>query len=180
MKPLWKLLPGPIFLLCLSVIVLGKVTTDYDHNTDFSKYKTYRWIREPETRNPLMKDRIMEFIDMELNKKHLTTLPSGEDLNIAAHAATKEHHSLQTFYDGMEGWGWRQGFGTTTATTTIDTYEVGTLVVDIFDANTKQVVWRGVATETLSDEPEKNTKKLQDAIEDMFKKFPPKDEHKGD
>jgi len=52
--------------------------------------------------------------------------------------------------------------------------------VDLFDANSKEVVWRGVATETLSDNPEKNAKKLEDVVEDMFKQYPPKGARKGD
>jgi len=47
-------------------------------------------------------------------------------------------------------------------------------VVDIFDAPTKKLIWRGVATETLTDKPDKNEKKLEKATEEMFKNFPPK------
>ena len=56
----------------------------------------------------------------------------------------------------------------------MDTYEEGTLVVDLFDMSDKRVVWRGVASETVSDNPEKNSKKVQKAVEKMFKQFPPK------
>ncbi len=57
---------------------------------------------------------------------------------------------------------------------TVETYEVGTLVVDLFDSSTKEVVWRGVATDTISDKPEKNIKETQKVIEEMFKKYPAK------
>jgi len=44
----------------------------------------------------------------------------------------------------------------------------------VFDTGTKKLVWRGVATDTLSSKPEKNDKKLDEATEKMFKDFPPK------
>jgi hypothetical protein len=60
-----------------------------------------------------------------------------------------------------------------TATTTTSEYLVGTLVTDIFDAKSKQLVFRGIAQDELSDKPEKNVKKLQKASDKMFKDFPP-------
>jgi hypothetical protein len=63
--------------------------------------------------------------------------------------------------------------GWATATTTVDTYEVGTLIVDLFDMSTKRVVWRGVATGTIAEKPEKNVKKIDKAVGKMFKHFPP-------
>jgi hypothetical protein len=67
---------------------------------------------------------------------------------------------------------WR-GFGDGMATTTVENTPVGTLMVDIFDGQTKKLVWRGSSSETITDNPEKNEKKLAKAVEDMFKKFPP-------
>jgi hypothetical protein len=63
--------------------------------------------------------------------------------------------------------------GMGSATTTTSEYLVGTLVVDIFDAKTKQLIFRGTATDELSDKPEKNQKKVEKATQKMFKDFPP-------
>jgi hypothetical protein len=60
------------------------------------------------------------------------------------------------------------------ATTTVENYRVGTLVVDMYDAQNKRLVWRGTSTDTLSDKPENNEKKLDKAVDKMFKDFPPK------
>jgi len=59
------------------------------------------------------------------------------------------------------------------ATTTVDTYEVGTLVVDIFDARTKEAIWRGTSSKTLSGDPQKNAENLNKAVVKMLKDFPP-------
>jgi hypothetical protein len=59
------------------------------------------------------------------------------------------------------------------ATTTESEYVVGTLVVDIFNAKSKQLMFRGTAQDELSDKPEKNVKKLAKASDKLFKDFPP-------
>jgi len=83
---------------------------------------------------------------------------------------------LNTFYDGFGGgWGFRRfgggGFGESTTTT--ETYRVGTLVVDLFDTKTKELIWRGNASDTLSNNSDKNIKNMDKEVEKMFKQFPP-------
>jgi hypothetical protein len=65
-----------------------------------------------------------------------------------------------------------------TATTTTSEFVVGTLVVDIFDAKTKSLLFRGIAQDEVSDKPEKNIKKIDKAATKMFKNFPPGSEKK--
>ena len=59
------------------------------------------------------------------------------------------------------------------STTTVDNTPVGTLHLDIFDGKTKNVIWHAVMSDTLSSKPEKNDQKLNKAVEDAFKNFPP-------
>jgi hypothetical protein len=149
-----------------------KVTTDFNKDADFTQYKTYMWIKEPKTTDPLMQQRVVDDINAALAAKGLKLVTSGADLGVAAHTATKEQRSLNTFYDGFGG-GWRWGGGFGSSTTSVDTYEVGTLVVDLFDTKTKDAIWRATASKTLSGNPQKNTENLNKAVEEMFKKFPP-------
>ena len=60
-----------------------------------------------------------------------------------------------------------------TSTTTEQVYEVGTLVVDLFDTNTKRLLWRGSASDTLSAKSGKNIKNLDRDVAKMFERFPP-------
>ena len=95
---------------------------------------------------------------------------------VVLHGATEKEKTLNTFYSGgYGGYGWRGmgAGGMGTATTTTSEYIVGTLVVDIFDAKSKQLLFRGTAQDELSDKPEKNVKKLTKASDKMFKDFPP-------
>ena len=91
---------------------------------------------------------------------------------------TEDHRTLNTYYDNFGGgWGWRRwgggfgdGFGT--STTTEETYKVGTLIVDLFDTSTKKLIWRGSASDTLSDKSDKNIKTLNSDVHKMFEHFP--------
>jgi hypothetical protein len=86
----------------------------------------------------------------------------------------RDHQTLNTYYDGFGGgWHWRGFGGFGESTTTFDSYTVGTLVVDLFDAKTKDLVWRGVSSGMLSDKSGKNIKTLNKGVEKLFQHFPP-------
>ena len=149
-----------------------KVSTDYNRSADFAQYKTFMWIKEPKTTDPLMRQRVIDDVNAALAAKGLRLVTDNADLCVAAHAATTEERTLNTFYNGFGG-GWRWGGGFGSATTTVDNYEVGTLVVDMFDAKTKEALWRGTSSKTLSDNSQKNAENLNKAVVKMFKDFPP-------
>jgi len=153
------------------------VKTDFDRSVDFSKYRTFMWIKEPKPANPIMKQRIMDAVNLQLGEKGLKLVDAGGDLGVSANTATRQQHTLTSFYDGFPGgWGWHRRWIGAPVTTFVDTYTVGTLVVDLFDTHNKEVVWWSSATDTVSDKPEKNEKHLYEAVEKMFKHFPPKRE----
>ena len=160
-----------ILLLLSTALIAADVKTDYDRSINFSQYKTYSW-EKVQTQDPLWVDRIKEAVNAALTAKGLTPVESGADIAILAMEMTQNHRTLNTYYDGFGG-GWRWGGGLGNATTTVDNYKVGTLVVDLFDANTKKVIWRGSASGTLSDKSDKNIKELDKGVQKMFAHFPP-------
>ena len=152
-----------------------QVKTDYDRSANFAQYKTYSW-EQVKTKDALDVDRVKSAVNAALAAKGWSQVDSGGDVSIIAVETTQEQQSLNTFYDGFGGgWGWRRfgvgGFGE--ATTTTDTYKVGTLVVDLFETKTKQLLWRGTSSDTLSNNSDKNIKNLDKGVEKMFKHFPP-------
>jgi hypothetical protein len=162
-------------LLFAGKLSAQQVKTDYDRNANFGKYKTYSW-EQVKTKNPLDADRIKNDVNAVLAAKGWTQVNSGGDVSIVAMEITQNQQTLNTFYDGFGGgWGWRGfgggGFGE--ATTSTETYKVGTLVVDLFDAKTKKLLWRGTSSDTLSNNSNKNIKNLDKGVEKMFKEFPP-------
>lgn len=159
-------------------ILMAEVKTDYDHSADFAAYHTFSWLKV-DASNTLWTDRIKQAVGQQLSAKGWTEQPSGGDVSVAAMGRTRQEQTYNTFYDGLGGgWGWRRfgGIGMGEATTTVEDTPVGSLNVDLFDSRTRKLIWRGTSTETLSSKPEKNTEKLDKAVADMFKKFPPKGE----
>ena len=159
-------------LLGAACVALAAVRTDYDHKADFSRYHTYSWI-SVKAGNSLWQDRIMRAVDTELLNKGWTKVESGGNTAVAAFGKVSQRDTLETFYSGFPGWGWRYWGGMGTAVTQVVPERVGNLNVDIFDAGTKYLLWRGTASRTLSSKPEKNSKKLEDSVAEMFKHFPP-------
>ena len=161
-----------LVLMAANLTFAQSVKTDFEKGANFSQYKTFMWIKEPNTTNPLMRQRVIDDVNAALASRGLRLVTSDADLGVAVHAATKEQRTLDTFYNGFGG-GWRWGGGFGSATTTVNTYEVGTLVVDLFDARTKAAIWRGTSSKTLSDNPQKNAESLNKAVVKMFRNFPP-------
>jgi hypothetical protein len=158
-------------VLLLATAAIAGVKTDYDRSANFNSYKTYSW-EKVQTTDPLWVDRIKEAVDSQLAAKGWTRVDSGGQVSIIAIEMTRNQRTLNTFYDGV-GRGWRWGGGIGNATTTVDTYKVGTLVVDLFDANTQKLIWRGSSSDTLSDKSDKNIKTLDKNVQKMFDHFPP-------
>jgi hypothetical protein len=152
------------------------VKVDFDKDANFAAIKTFAVKIGTSWNNPLSEKRVVAEIEETLTQKGWTKATGdSSDAVVVLHGATEKEKSLNTFYSGgYGGYGWRGwGGGMGTATTTTSEYLVGTLVVDIFDAKSKQLLFRGTAQDELSDKPEKNQKKLAKASDKMFKDFPP-------
>src|SRR5262249_34068876 len=150
------------------------VQTDWDKSKNFGEYHTYYWAKI-DSPNPLMNQRLQDAVDAQLEKKGWSKQQAGGQVALVALGMSKTKHDLNTFYSGS-GWGyggWYGGGGMGTSTTSVQEYKEGTLVLDMYDSNSRQLLWRGTATDTLSDKPEKNEKKLNKAVAKMFDKFPP-------
>ena len=163
------------FFVFVAASFAQQVKTDYDHNANFGQYKTYSW-EHVKTQDPLYEDRIKNSVNAALAARGWTQVDSGGDVSVVAMEITRNQQTLNTFYNGFGGgWGWRRfgggGFGE--ATTTTETYKVGTLVVDLFDTKTKKLLWRGTSSDTLSNNSDKNIKNLDKGVEKLFKQFPP-------
>ena len=160
--------------LGVAILALAAVSTDYDHHADFSRIHTYSWIGV-QANGSIWQDRIQRAVDAALEAKGWQRVPSGGDAAVSAIGHVTQNETMETFYDGFPGWGWRGwGGGMGMATTESIPERVGNLTVDIFNGGTKQLIFRGRASDVLSSKPEKNDKKMEDAVDKMFKDFPPK------
>jgi hypothetical protein len=154
-----------------------KTSTDYDRNVSFTNYHSFFMMKGNSSGNTLMDQRAAADVKSALTAKGWMEVPDGEgQAAVVVHAATKTKHTYETMYDGWGGgWGWRRGWGGGFggSTTFVNDYKVGTLVVDIFDAKTKQAIWHGTASDALSDSAKSNAQATEQAIDKMFGNFPP-------
>jgi hypothetical protein len=177
----------PVILLAVAILpaatMAQKIRVDYEHGNDFTKYKTYKWVKIKESPdvNQIVDQRIIGAIDAAMTKEGFTKSESNPDLFIGYQAILTRQQQLTTFTNGAgPGWGygarWGYGWGASSiSTTTSDTINSGTLVVDLMDPQQQKLVFRGIGTDTLSDKPEKNAKKIDKAVTKIFEKYPPKD-----
>ena len=167
-----------IALLCATASFAQQVKTDYDRSADFSQYKTYSW-EKVQSQNPLWVDRIKTAVNSALAAKGWTLVESGGNVSIVAMEMNQSHQTLNTYYDSFAGgWGWGRRFGGFgddfgESTTTPETYRVGTLVVDLFDSSSKNLLWRGSLSDVISDKSSKNIKNLDKGVAKLFDHFPP-------
>ena len=164
------------FVVALAATAAAQdVKVDWDKSADFTKYKTYSSEIATAWGSPFAEKRAIEEVDKALGAKGWKKADAASaDARVVIHGATEEKKSLNTFYSGGGYGGYRYGaMGMGTSTTTVNEFTVGTMVVDIFDAKTKGLIWRGIGVDELSDKADKNQKKIANATKDMFKKFPP-------
>ncbi len=170
-------------LMFACVLVTGaqaqKIKVEYDKSLDFSKFKTYAWGHHDAVSRPTLALAIAGAIEEDLNKLGLRKVDSNPDVFIQIYGSVDTDMSISysnPLYSGMGGipsfdngfvmWGYMPG-GTTAVT-----IHKGQLVVDVIDASQKKLVWRGMATEKLSDKKEKLIKQINTAVEKMFQRYP--------
>jgi hypothetical protein len=161
------------------------VRYNFDKDTDFSKFKTYKWVqlKEAQKLDNLVDQQIRDAIDAQLATKGLTKIDDDSaNLYIGYQAAVgqeKQFTSYSTDWGYGGGWyrgGWYGGgMGSSTTTGSTSTIYNGQLAVDMYDSANKDLVWRGVATKQLDPKakPEKRQKNLTKAMTKLFKNYPP-------
>ena len=165
-----------------------KIEVDFDRDAEFNSYKTFAWKETPETSikgaSPLMHSRIKNAIEDEFAKGGLQQVEPDEnpDIFITYHTSDREEVRYDTTHYGYDygfgpGWDYYGGYygggmgGMGSSVTTARTYTRGTLVVDIWDAGTKNLVFRGAAMAVVKPNPEKVARQIDKAITKMGKKF---------
>ena len=156
-----------------SIATAQKVVSQYDRATDFSKFKTYKWIIIQGTTPPNTAQNVVGLVNTVLGQKGLLLqseqIEGKADLLVGFQTSVDQQRQINRLDTGDP---WMGGMGQ--ATTSI--IEVGTLVIDMYDLGQKQLVWRGSATKTLNPggNPYKNYERLQKAVDKLLKDFPPK------
>jgi len=176
------------FLLIGSFAAAQDVSYNFDQQADFTKYKTYKWVaaKDQEKLDELTMKQINSAIEKQLAAKGLTQATGATaDLFVAYQVAVSKEKELSTWDTGYgmgAGWGGRYygGYygagGGGMSTTTSSTIYIGSLAFDMYDATTKKLVWRGLASKQIDTKanPEKRQKNLDKGMAKMLKNYPPK------
>lgn len=179
-----------VAMIALSLLALGSacaqdVRYNFDKDTDFSKFKTYKWVelKDAAKVNDILDKNIKSAIDAELATKGLTKVDTDDaNLYIGYQGGVGQEKQFTSYSSGWgygPGWyggGWYGGGGPTMTTGSTSTIYVGQLALDMYDSGHKDLVWRGVASKTLDPKakPEKQQKNLAKAVKKLLKNYPPK------
>ncbi len=155
-----------------------QVHIDYDRMARFTAYKTIAWVDTMDTSlagvSQLVDERIKNTIINTISSGRLKFVEDDPDLYVTYHASTNEQLQFNTisFGYGYPGsWYWDPYWGGAYSTTSVSTYTEGTLIIDIWLAREKTLIWRGTATAVVSNNPEKNAKKIEKAVTKIAKKW---------
>ena len=173
----------PLALAALSAVVLGcaavyEVRYDYDPAADLAALKTYAHVPAPaqaEGRDrakvsPLMDARVRASLDRALPPRGLTLDASGSPDLLVGYFLVLEERVDWTWVSGYWGWGWWAP-----PRPVPYTYEAGTLVVDLVDARTKKLLWRGSTSAALTpaSDPERSQARIDRAVDRVLANWPP-------
>jgi Domain of unknown function (DUF4136) len=157
-------------MVCLtSAIAAGQqVSVNYNHSQSFSPFHTYAWASNNtnQIQNSILAQVAQQDIDAALQGKGLQKVQESQkpDLILTANGGMRQQTSYSAW--GMRGIG--GGMGGITPQQNVE----ATLIVDLYNAGTQSLIWRGIAQDTLSNNGDKNQKMVQSAIAKMFKQWP--------
>lgn len=165
-----RLLPVTCALIVLvllpSPLVLSDISVDWDRKVAFPGRVTFSMAEGTPLSNPLASLRIEQALSAMLVEKGLREDPAP-DLLVIVHASVEPSRSLNLgAYQQNDGI-WE------TEVHTIQSIDAGTLLVDLLEASTHRLIWRGMATDTVTNNPSRNQKPVPKALRRMFRKFPP-------
>ncbi len=160
-----------------------KIAVDMDKTADFSQYKTYSFLgwqkNSDQILNELDQKRIRDAFISEFERRGLKPVENNGDMAVSLFIVVNKKTSVTGYtdyygsrYGGYNRYrgGWGYGYGTTTYHES--DYLEGTLVMDVFDGKSKDQVWQGIATKTVTENPGKREKTIPASIQSLMRKFP--------
>ena len=168
-----------IFVVCGLFLLVGcssmHIETQHADDVDFSRYKTWNWLPEPVTpdtdprlADPMVKMRIRRAIEKEFLTQGFRKDTTSPDFIVNYHAALKDQLS-QSAVDNSYDTAMYDRYDQNWTYQYTSEWQEGTLIIDILDSRTKELVWRGSAQAeiamTASDE--ERDKRVEEAVRKM-------------
>jgi hypothetical protein len=162
-----RLLVITLILLLTSPAVVAGLEVDYDPSIDFSKYRTYAWQKGTAASAPKTQEMIVNTIERELQAKGLRPAFGAEaDLYVVSVAFPDITGGLVGGYD------YSPTYDVGIIRVDVRAAIVGTLMVDLVDAQDETVIWRAMATEAIKSNRKNLEKKINKMVIKMFNKYP--------
>jgi hypothetical protein len=172
-----------ILVACLAAGLIGcstlRVDCQYDPQTDFSSMKTFGWHPVPPAGsvNELVVKQVRGEAMQLLEGKGLKSGQDNPDFLIAIHGGKVSKLDIVDwgYSNGGSGRYGRYGPYSTSRRIDVQEYEEGTLILDFVDTDTKELIWRGTATDALDANatPEDRRKQIRKAVTTILAKYPP-------
>jgi hypothetical protein len=178
-----RVLAGLVCSLLVPGLALAQKTTyDFEKSANFGGYKTYATKDGTKVGQQLIDDRISDAIDSALAAKGFRKVDANPDVFVVYHVAFDKEKDISTYSSGYGGgygpygWGWGGGWAGGTSTTQVRDILIGTLVIDMADAQKNQLVWRGMGVKEVDTtaKPDKRDKSITKAVDKIMKNYPPK------
>jgi hypothetical protein len=182
------MLPATLFLAAgISACSTIRTGAHYDQTVDFSGYQSYSWISanplilgdgERSQISPLTQSYIIRAIAVEVESKGFVFAgsPDEADFIVSYTVGTREKIDSRSYPVSYQGyWGWHL-YGRYYYTNEVHhrSYTEGTLSIDIFDGKSKQPIWHGWASKTITDADRKEPSPIiNKAVAQIFEQFPP-------
>lgn len=161
-----------------------EITTDYDHATDFSQFRTYGFLPEAargehEGYSTLTERRIEAAVARELEARGYVR-SDDPDLLVNFTVTSKdiqEVRQVPTASPPVGYYGWRSPYyhpwPAYSYETRVDNYRRGTLFIDLVDAKQHELVWEGIATARITEKMRKEPEAVIDSVvAEIFARYP--------
>jgi len=169
----------------LGAVSLAETKSDYDHRYRLARGSTWDFRAQRNTANDsfgnngLWDRRVREDLTRQFAASGLMQAgTAAPDLLISYRLGTRQGYETEYLNTGFPGYygrfgyrrhwaGWGFGWGETTVVRIPNLKS--TLVMDVYDAHTKQLVWRGYDTKSIN--YNKADKTINGAVEHLMKRF---------
>ena len=152
-------------LALASSAAAAEVKVDYDTHADFTRYKTWSWRAGTAAPNPVSDKRIREDIEARLAARGVTRVDKGGHLEVVYHAAGDSQISVDKL-------GYKEPSFQTEATR-VRYVRSGSILLDMIDAASGKVVWRGQAQEVADPTYTDVIRKIDQVMDKLFERYPP-------
>jgi hypothetical protein len=159
-----RLAASLLFVLTATEAVSQTVRVRWERSAEKKEYLTYAWLEGTHVQDEQTHRYIVDYVDAQLGINSVFKDENAPDAYVVYHASAKSSFEISGGYH----YDWKDAEAITVAS-----HSAGTLVIDIVDAAENRVIWRAIATATITGNQKKNRDKVIKAVQKMFADFPP-------